>query len=185
MLDGKELEQAIAAMPGEKVEMQDILRRIKDKTFMTLGEIGCPTVTVCNIILDNGYSVRGESACVDPENFSEEIGKSLAYKQAFDRLWPLFGFLLAEKRHMRSSVMGLLFMLLFAGCSTLFPVEETKYLHFENGEQLRIDRQHGKAFDTRKVYEIQGTDKKVWGHWVCTTLPSTDTEHCTVRKLQS
>lgn len=55
------------------------------------------TVTICNLILENGYSVRGESACVDPRNFDIEIGKRLAYDQAFNKLWPLFGFLLAEQ----------------------------------------------------------------------------------------
>jgi hypothetical protein len=97
MLEGKELDDAIAATPGEKVEMHQIIKRIKSKNFMTLEAVGCPTVTVCNLILDNGYSVRGESACVVPENFDKEIGETLAYREAFDKLWPLFGFLLAEK----------------------------------------------------------------------------------------
>jgi hypothetical protein len=41
------------------------------------------TVTVCSIKLDNGYSVRGESACVNPENYNREIGEKIAYDNAF------------------------------------------------------------------------------------------------------
>jgi hypothetical protein len=50
------------------------------------------------VTLDNGYSVRGESACVDPAGFDQDVGEQLAQKQAIDKLWPLFGFLLAEDR---------------------------------------------------------------------------------------
>lgn len=40
--------------------------------------------------------MRGESACVNPENYDEEIGTTIAYDNAFKQLWPLFGFMLAE-----------------------------------------------------------------------------------------
>ena len=56
------------------------------------------TVTVCNITLENGYSVRGESACVDTRNFNLDIGQNLAFKHAFSKLWELEGYLLAERR---------------------------------------------------------------------------------------
>jgi len=61
------------------------------------------TVTICSITLDNGYSVRDESACVDPANFNREIGEKIAYDRAFNKLWQLFGFLLAEGRHKRAA----------------------------------------------------------------------------------
>jgi hypothetical protein len=56
-------------------------------------------VTICQIVLDNRFDVRGEAACVDPVNFDRAIGQSLAYQDAFKKLWPLFGFLLAECRY--------------------------------------------------------------------------------------
>lgn len=55
------------------------------------------TITICNVTLDNGYSVRGESGCVDPANFNPELGRQFAYEQAFAKMWPLFGLLLAER----------------------------------------------------------------------------------------
>ena len=89
-----ELDAAVAATPGEKVTKEYIESRIKHVTYHMLSG----TVTLCNIALDNGYSVRGESACVDPANYRQDIGEKIAHDNAFDKLWPLFGFLLAEKR---------------------------------------------------------------------------------------
>lgn len=94
-LQGKELEKAIAGQPYPKVTKDSIEAKIAKVDYLVLPD---STVTLCNITLHNGYSVRGESACVDPRNFNVEIGKGLAYKQAFDRLWPLEGYLLAESR---------------------------------------------------------------------------------------
>lgn len=94
MMTPAELDAAIAAMPGEKVTRDYIKGRIVSQMFFRVGE----TVTMCNIALDNGYSVRGESACVDPVNFNQEIGQQLAFEDAFRKLWPLYGFLLAESR---------------------------------------------------------------------------------------
>lgn len=54
------------------------------------------TVTVCCIVLKNGYSVTGESACVSQANFNAEIGRSLAYKEAREKIWQLEGYLLRE-----------------------------------------------------------------------------------------
>ncbi len=99
-LKGEALQSAIAAQPFPKVTKESIEAKIEKVDYLVLPE---STVTLCNITLKNGYSVRGESACVDPRNFNVEIGKGLAYKQAFDRLWPLEGYLLAEHRHKQAA----------------------------------------------------------------------------------
>ncbi len=88
------LNAALDALPGERVTAKQIEARIVAAHYTRLE----PTVTVCSITLDNGYSVRGESACVDPANYNQQIGEKIAYEAAFRKLWPLFGFLLAEKR---------------------------------------------------------------------------------------
>ena len=95
MMNDTDLKAALDACPGERVTLEYMQSRIVSKDFTVLPD---STVTICNITLDNGYSVRGESACVDPANFNREIGQHYAEKQAIDKLWPLFGFLLAEKR---------------------------------------------------------------------------------------
>jgi len=86
------------AVKGElsKVTEEYIFSRISSTHFFQ--PFNGSTMTICNIVLDNGFSVIGESACVDPANFKTDKGEKLAYDKAFDNLWPLFGFLLAEQR---------------------------------------------------------------------------------------
>lgn len=98
-MDAQQLEAAIAAQPHEKVTSASIEAKVAKEDYMVLPD---STVTLCNITLKNGFSVRGESACVDPRNFNIEIGKSLARKDAFSKLWQLEGYLLAENRFQRA-----------------------------------------------------------------------------------
>ena len=92
MLSDQELDAAIEATPAPRVTKDYMETRIETTEFFRLGK----TVTICSLTLDNGYSVRGESACVSPENYNQEIGENIARHNAFNALWPLFGFLLAE-----------------------------------------------------------------------------------------
>lgn len=78
-----------------KVTKEHIEARIVDTAYMVLPD---STVTICNLTLENGFSVRGESACVDPRNFNLQIGREIAYRDAFEKLWQLEGYLLAERR---------------------------------------------------------------------------------------
>ena len=57
------------------------------------------TLTVCCLVLSNGFAVTGESASASPENFSEEIGQQIAYAEARDKIWQLEGYLLRERLH--------------------------------------------------------------------------------------
>lgn len=59
-------------------------------------------LTFCVLILENGFTVTGESACASPENFDAEIGREIARQNAVAKIWPLEGYLL---RH-RLNVMG-------------------------------------------------------------------------------
>jgi len=49
-------------------------------------------LTFCVIVLRNGFTVTGESACASPENFDEDIGRQLARKHAVSKIWPLMGY---------------------------------------------------------------------------------------------
>ena len=55
------------------------------------------TLTFCVLVLENGFTVTGESACASPENFDAEIGKKIAYDNAREKIWLLEGYLLKEK----------------------------------------------------------------------------------------
>ncbi len=54
-------------------------------------------MTVCVLTLKNGYKVTGESACASPENFDQEIGRTISRKNARDKIWALEGYLLRSK----------------------------------------------------------------------------------------
>lgn len=54
------------------------------------------TLTICCLILKNGFTVTGESAAASPENFNEEIGRKIARTNARDKIWQLEGYLLKE-----------------------------------------------------------------------------------------
>lgn len=56
-------------------------------------------LTFCVIILKNGFTVTGESACASPENFDAEIGKKIAYENAREKIWVLEGYLLKQRLH--------------------------------------------------------------------------------------
>lgn len=51
-------------------------------------------LTFCVLVLRNGYTVTGESACASPENFRPEIGQRIARENAIAKVWPLMGYAL-------------------------------------------------------------------------------------------
>lgn len=54
-------------------------------------------LTFCVLVLKNGFTVTGESACASPENFDAEIGRKIARQNAFNKIWMLEGYLLKQK----------------------------------------------------------------------------------------
>lgn len=56
-------------------------------------------LTFCVLVLRNGFTVTGESACASPENFDAEIGRKIARQNAVQKIWPLEGYLLKQRLH--------------------------------------------------------------------------------------
>lgn len=54
-------------------------------------------LTFCVLVLRNGFTVTGESACASPENFDAEIGRKIARQKAIDKVWPLMGYELRSR----------------------------------------------------------------------------------------
>ncbi|WP_414062950.1 Gp49 family protein [Rahnella inusitata] len=54
-------------------------------------------LTICVLVLKNGFTVTGESACASPENFDAEIGRKIARYNAVQKIWLLEGYLLKQK----------------------------------------------------------------------------------------
>jgi hypothetical protein len=54
-------------------------------------------LTFCVLVLRNGFTVTGESACASPENFDAEIGRKIARANAVAKVWPLMGYQLKQE----------------------------------------------------------------------------------------
>ncbi len=52
---------------------------------------------VCQLTLQNGFTVDGKSSCVSKENFDQEIGNKIARTNAREKIWELEGYLLKQK----------------------------------------------------------------------------------------
>lgn len=56
-------------------------------------------LTFCVLVLRNGFTVTGESACASPENFDAAVGRKIARQNAFNKIWPLMGYCLKQQLH--------------------------------------------------------------------------------------
>ena len=92
----KEIEQAIQAKELNAPRLTPALidSVIFSKTFTVLPS---GKVMVCEITLVNGFTVRGEAATVSKANFDNEIGMTISYKNAREKIWELEGYLLQER----------------------------------------------------------------------------------------
>jgi len=95
-----------------RVSLADIEAAIQRKFFFSGGEAARaydPTtareaavssldvLTICLVVMHNGFTVIGKSAPASPENFNAELGRKLAYEDAVRQLWPLMGYALRDK----------------------------------------------------------------------------------------
>lgn len=54
-------------------------------------------LTFCVLVLRNGFTVTGESACASQENFNAEVGRKIARDNAINKVWPLMGYELRSR----------------------------------------------------------------------------------------
>lgn len=102
-----------------KVTIEGMLEKVREVTFFNLNDaipfdakVGKgagffePTklVTICVIVMKNGFVLVGKSACASPENFDKKAGETIAYNDAFAQLWPLEGYLLKSQLSTRNDL---------------------------------------------------------------------------------
>jgi len=103
------IEQEIKAkgLTAPRITPDDIEANITNEYYFTAqngvigancGAINGPIVhslcllTFCVIVLRNGFTVTGESACASPENFDAEVGRKISRQNAVQKIWPLMGY---------------------------------------------------------------------------------------------
>jgi len=107
-----EMEIRAAGKTAPRVTPDDIEANIVSEHYFTAAqgmfgqldgtlhpEPGSPLflLTFCVLILRNGFTVTGESACASPENFDADIGRKVARQNAVQKIWPLMGYELRSK----------------------------------------------------------------------------------------
>lgn len=107
-----DIEKEIQAkgLTAPRITPADIEANIASEHYFTAADAACNVamhrhlvpkplelLTFCVLVLRNGFTVTGESACASPENFDEEIGRSVARINAIGKVWPLMGYALKER----------------------------------------------------------------------------------------
>jgi hypothetical protein len=75
---------------GTKILKEDVENFITDVDVTTIGE----KTTVVNTHTRSGFDTVRHSSCVDPKNYSEELGKQYAMEEVVNDLWAHLGFVL-------------------------------------------------------------------------------------------
>ena len=109
-MDDNAVEKEIKAkgLTAPRVTPADLEANIASEHYFTAGDAAFPgeaiasidapayeamrLLTFCVLVLRNGFTVTGESACASPENFDAELGKKIARTNAIAKVWPLMGY---------------------------------------------------------------------------------------------
>lgn len=75
---------------GTKILKEDVENFITDVDVTTIGK----KTTVVNAHTRSGFDTVRHSSCVDPKNYSEELGKQYAMEEVVNNLWAHLGFVL-------------------------------------------------------------------------------------------
>lgn len=92
-MNDKELDAAIAASPSSRRVMREDI----DANVKAVNYYRHETLTIAIITMANGFNVIGESACIDPANYRQDIGETIAYKSAYEKLWSLEAYAMASR----------------------------------------------------------------------------------------
>lgn len=78
------------------VTKEDVLANMQDVIVKTVVEFDKPC-TYVTVRMKNGFTLRESTTCVDPSNYSEEIGKKICLEKIEDKVWFLLGYALQDK----------------------------------------------------------------------------------------
>ena len=74
---------------GDHVTASGIQERIEDIDYQTI-ELAGNKFMYCGIKMKGGFVVVGKpAACMDPENWRDEIGKKVSFDNSFEEIWKL------------------------------------------------------------------------------------------------
>jgi len=74
-------------MPLRKIDAAELEELIAETRFLVEG-----TTTIALITLKSGFVLVSSSTPLNPDDYNEAIGKTVASRKAVDRLWELEGY---------------------------------------------------------------------------------------------
>jgi hypothetical protein len=104
-LEATEAECAANAV-APRVSLTDIENAIEARYDLTAdkaigldlpGHPSLPLLSICLVVMTNGFVIVGKSAPASADNFNAELGRKLAYEDAVRQIWPLMGFALRDR----------------------------------------------------------------------------------------
>ncbi len=96
MTDEDKIEQEIKEkeLNAPRLSPEKIDAVIVSETYTKLPSGKC---LICELTLTNGFTVRGESACVSVANFDMGVGMKISKQNARDKVWGFEGYLLQQR----------------------------------------------------------------------------------------
>lgn len=104
---------AVAKAPTERVSLASMEAKIAAKYEFVAGHAvdalavageqmpaAAPSLdllSVCILVMQNGFVVIGKAAPASAKNFNRDLGRKFAYEDAIRQLWPLEGYALRER----------------------------------------------------------------------------------------
>jgi hypothetical protein len=88
-------ESAAVQKTPNRVTLDSMLAKVADEQFINPNIIR--HMTICVLVMDNGFAVVGKSAPADAGNFDEALGQKFAREDAIRQLWALEGYALRER----------------------------------------------------------------------------------------
>ena len=79
-----------------KVTPEEVAENMKDVLVRTVEEFNKPC-TYVTVRMKNGFTLRESTTCVDPANYSEQIGVDICLKRIESKVWFLLGYALQDK----------------------------------------------------------------------------------------
>ena len=102
-------EECAAVAKAPRVSLADIEAAIRTRYDLNAAEAmrqldivvpiddSLKVLSICILVMQNGFTIIGKSAPASAENFNPEFGRKLAYEDAVRQIWPLMGFALRDK----------------------------------------------------------------------------------------
>lgn len=106
--------EAAAVARAPRVALADIEAKIAARYDWNvndvLGALALPpndslrVLSICVLVLRNGFTIIGKSAPASPDNFNPDLGRKFAYEDALRQIWPLEGYLLRDSLSKRPTI---------------------------------------------------------------------------------